>query len=244
MIHALLIQAHARRVFLLIVMVLCAMGTAQAQFRASLQGSVRDANGAVVPGATIKLVSNENNKTQEVQSSDDGFYRISGLAPGVYSLTAEKQGFKKALLERVTVKGEETQGVDLTLTPGEVTESVTVAASIGEQLQTENANVSRALSTVEIRQLPQVGRDPYELVRLTPGVFGDGARGGNGNAINLPNTTGPGGSNNSIFQTENQVPISANGQRLSSNNFTILRMRVPALTVSRLFTGSSATTPV
>jgi hypothetical protein len=221
MIHALLIQAHARRVFLLIVIGLCAMGTAQAQFRASLQGSVRDANGAVVPGAMIKLVSNETNKTREVQSSDDGFYRISGLAPGVYSLTAEKQGFKKALLERVTVKGEETQGVDLTLTPGEVTESVTVAASTGEQLQTENANVSRALSTVEIRQLPQVGRDPYELVRLTPGVFGDGARGGNGNAINLPNTTGPGGSNNSIFQTENQVPISANGQRLSSNNFTI-----------------------
>ena len=221
MIHALLNQAHVRRVFFLIVMVLCAMGAAQAQFRATVQGSVRDANGAVVPGATIKLVSTETNKTQEVQSSDDGFYRISGLAPGVYSLTAEKQGFKKASLERVTVKGEETQGVDLTLTPGEVTESVTVAASTGEQLQTENANVSRALSNVEIRQLPQVGRDPYELVRLTPGVFGDGARGGNGTAVNLPNTTGPGGSNNSIFQTENQVPISANGQRLSSNNFTI-----------------------
>src|SRR6185503_2118316 len=88
-------------------------------------------------------------------------------------------------------------------------------------LETENANVSRAISTVEIRQLPQVGRDPYELLRLTPGIFGDGARSGNGNSVNLPNTTGPGGSNNSIFQTENQVPISANGQRLSSNNFTI-----------------------
>src|SRR5262249_61224915 len=70
-------------------------------------------------------------------------------------------------------------------------------------------------------QLPQVGRDPYELLRLTPGVFGDGARAGNGNAVNLPNTTGPGGSNNSIFQAENQVQISANGQRLSSNNFQI-----------------------
>jgi uncharacterized surface anchored protein len=74
-----------------------------------VQGSVRDANGAVVPGATIKLVSHETNKTREVQSSDDGFYRVSGLAPGVYSLTAEKQGFKKASLERLTVKGEETQ---------------------------------------------------------------------------------------------------------------------------------------
>ena len=77
------------------------------------------------------------------------------------------------------------------------------------------ASVTRAISTEEIRQLPQVGRDPYELARLTPGIFGDGARGGSGGSVGLPNTTGPGGSNSSIFQTENQVPISANGQRLS-----------------------------
>jgi hypothetical protein len=209
------------RILYVSVILLSAMITAHAQFKASVQGSVRDANGAVVPGATIKLTSKENNKTQEVQSSADGFYRVSGLAPGIYSLTAEKQGFKKAVLENVSIKGEETQGLDLTLAAGEVSEAVTVTAQTGEQLQTENANVSRALSTLEVRQLPQVGRDPYELVRLTPGVFGDGARGGNGNAVNLPNTTGPGGSNNSIFQTENQVPISANGQRLSDNNFMI-----------------------
>jgi hypothetical protein len=195
--------------------------TANAQFKASIQGSVKDSNGAAVPGATVTLTSKETNKTQQVQSSGEGFYRVSGLAPGVYSLTAEKQGFKKEVLESVTIKGEETQGLDLTLSAGEVSEVVTVAAQTGEQLQTENANVSRALSTLEVRQLPQNGRDPYELVRLAPGVFGDGARGGNGTAVNLPNTTGPGGSNNSIFQTENQVPISANGQRLSTNNFTI-----------------------
>src|SRR5215218_8990764 len=54
-----------------------------------------------------------------------------------------------------------------------------------------------------------------------PGIFADEARESNGQAVNLPNTTGPGGSNNSIFQTENQVQVSANGQRLSSNNYTI-----------------------
>ena len=56
---------------------------------------------------------------------------------------------------------------------------------------------------------------------LTPGVFGDGARGGNGGSVGFPNSPGPGGSNNSIFQTENQVPISANGQRVDANNFQI-----------------------
>jgi len=111
--------------------------------------------------------------------------------------------------------------ISIEISAGSITEAVTITAEAAEQLQTENANVSRAISTQKVRQLPQNGRDPYELVRLTPGVFGDAARGGNGNAVNLPNTTGPGGSNNSIFQTENQVPISANGQRLSANNFTI-----------------------
>lgn len=70
-------------------------------------------------------------------------------------------------------------------------------------------------------RLPQVGRDPYELARLTPGIFGDGARGGNGGSSGFPNSTGPGGSNSSIFQTENQVPITANGQRVEANNFQI-----------------------
>jgi outer membrane receptor protein involved in Fe transport len=203
------------------VILLMSMITAHAQFKASVEGSVKDANGAAVPGASVTLTSKETNKSQTVQSSDEGFYRISGLTPGVYSLTAEKQGFKKEVLENVAIKGEETQGIDLTLSAGEVSEVVTVTAQTGERLQTENANITRALSTLEVRQLPQNGRDPYELVRLAPGVFGDGARGGNGAAVNLPNTTGPGGSNNSIFQTENQVQISANGQRLSTNNFTI-----------------------
>src|SRR5205823_5060954 len=53
------------------------------------------------------------------------------------------------------------------------------------------------------------------------GVFGAGARTGNGGAANLPNTSGPGGSSTSIFATENQVPITANGQRVSANNYQI-----------------------
>ncbi|HYJ45945.1 MAG TPA: hypothetical protein VEV81_04965, partial [Pyrinomonadaceae bacterium] len=72
--------------------------------------------------------------------------------------------------------------------------------------------------------------DPYELTRLTPGVFGDFARGGSGGAVNLPNQSGPGGSNRSIFQTENQPQISANGQRVSANEFQIDGTSVNSLT--------------
>jgi hypothetical protein len=85
------------------------------------------------------------------------------------------------------------------------------------------------VTTQEIRRLPQVGRDPYELIRLTPGVFGDSGRSGSGGAVNIPNTAGPGGSSLSIFQTENQVQVSANGQRVSANNFQIDGVSVNSL---------------
>jgi hypothetical protein len=194
--------------------------TSNAQFRASVQGTLTDANGATVQGATVTLTNKETGRTQEVQTSDGGLYRFSNLAPGSYSLSAENAGFKKTTQD-ITVKAEETQGFDLTLTPGEVSETVLVTGENEQPLQTENANVDRSISTQEVLRLPQFGRDPYELARLTPGVFGQGARASGGGAVNLPNTTGPGGSSTSIFQAENQVPISANGQRVSANNFQI-----------------------
>jgi Carboxypeptidase regulatory-like domain len=203
--------------------------SASAQFKAGIQGTVSDSTGALVPEAKITLQNTETSKTQEITSSAEGFYRFSGLPPGKYSLTAEKTGFNKQILENLVIGAETVQGLDIVLTAGQVSESVTVTTETMQTLQTESANVDRTLTTLEVRQLPQNGRDPYELLRLTPGIFGDGARAGNGNAVNLPNTTGPGGSSNSIFQTENQVPISANGQRLSNNNFQIDGVSVNSL---------------
>ena len=74
------------------------------------------------------------------------------------------------------VGAEAPQGVNIALEAGEVAETVTVSAGDATTgLQTETANVSKAITTEEVLRLPQVGRDPYELIRLTPGVFGDGA---------------------------------------------------------------------
>lgn len=192
-----------------------------AQFKAGIQGTVKDTSGALVPDATITLTNSETGKIQAAISNDEGFYRFTNLAPGKYKIKVEQTGYKQSTIDNVVVNAEGIQGIDLALEPGEVSANVTVDSDTVALLRTEDANVDRAITTQEVRQLPQNGRDPYELARLTPGVFGDGARAGNGTSVNLPNTTGPGGSNNSIFQTENQVPISANGQRLSANNFTI-----------------------
>jgi len=213
--------------------ILSAMITAQAQFRAGIQGTISDANGALVPGARVILKDLENGKTQEVTSSDEGFYRIVGLAPGRYELTVEKEGYKKSLAQNVTVAAETIQGVDVFLEIGDISAIVTITDEATAQLATENANVAKAITTTEVKRLPQAGRDPYELLRLTPGVFGDAARGGNGNSSGLPNAgsdTGPGGSNNSIFAAENQPQVSANGQRVTANTFQIDGVSVNSLT--------------
>ncbi|HVF90429.1 MAG TPA: carboxypeptidase regulatory-like domain-containing protein, partial [Blastocatellia bacterium] len=225
-----------RRLYVPLRAVACAvllMGlsvAAIAQFTASIQGTVTDASGAIVSGATVTVTNNETSRSQQVTASDEGFYRVTGLAPGTYTVTAELPGFRKKVIENVIVNAEAPQGVNIALEAGEVSESVTVTADEATtQLQTETANVSRAITTAEILRLPQVGRDPYELIRLTPGVFGDGGRSGSGGAVNIPNVAGPGGSNSSIFQVENQVQISANGQRVSANNFQIDGVSVNSL---------------
>lgn len=191
-----------------------------AQFKAAIQGTITDNAGAVVPGATVTLTSKETGQTRQTVASDGGFYRFSGLAPGQYNISVEIQNFKKQTVENIQVDAETLEGVDISLEAGGITETVTVEAE-NTGLETEDAGIRNTISTNEILRLPQVGRDPYELARLTPGVFGSGARGSNGGSVGLPNTTGPGGSNNSIFATENQVPITANGQRLSANSFQI-----------------------
>src|SRR5215208_6663481 len=181
----------------LIVFLISALAVpASAQFKASIQGTVTDPSGAVVSGATITVTNQETNKTQQTTTSDDGFYRVSGLAPGTYTVSAETSGFKKQVIDNIVVHAEDAQGIDLALEAGQVSESVTISAGPeATQLDKEDASIDRAITTQEIRRIPQAGRDPYELIRLTPGIFGDAARGANGNSSGLPNTTGPGGSN-------------------------------------------------
>ena len=204
--------------------------TAIAQFRASIQGTVTDTSGGLVPQATITVTNKETGKTETTTASDEGFYRVSALPPGTYTVTAEKTGYKKKILENVSVRAEAVQAVNISLDVGEVSATVTVSQEAASPLESEQANIDKGITTQEIRTLPQFGRDPYELARLTPGVFGDAARSGTGGSIALPNTAGPGGSNRSIFQTENQPQISANGQRITANNYQIDGTSVNSLT--------------
>jgi hypothetical protein len=225
------------KLLLTALLTLCAVST-YAQFKASLQGTVQDARGGIVAGAKVAVTNQGTGVTRDTITSAEGFYRISELPPGKYTVTVEEAGFKASVSKDVEVKAEEPRGFDVTLEIGVVSDQVTVTAN-AEALHTENANVGTSISTEQIDRLPQVGRDPYELLRLTPGVFGDGSRGGNGGANNLPNSTGPGGSNASIFQIENSVQAVANGQRQDTNIFTIDGVSVNSLQ----YGGSAVITP-
>jgi hypothetical protein len=187
---------NSARILLSGLFLLCVVGAASAQFKAGIQGTVTDSGGGLIPEAKMTLTNKETGKTQDVTTSSDGFYQISGLAPGQYKLTVEKSGYKQTVFDDVAVNAETMRGLDVQLEPGEVSASVTVTSEGEVQLGTENASETRGITTQEIRGLPQVGRDPYELLRLTPGIIGDSSRSSNGNSVNLGGqSTGPGGSN-------------------------------------------------
>lgn len=144
----------------------------RAQFRAGIEGTVTDASSAAVAGATVTVTNQETGKAVQVTTNGAGFYRVSGLPPGKYTVTVSFTGFKEKVVKGVTVNAEEVQGVNITIEPGPVTESVTVTGETIPQLETENGNVTGAITNQQVLALPQVGRDPYELLRLAPGVFG------------------------------------------------------------------------
>ena len=220
------IRAALSLVFAFLVVV-----AAHAQYRASIQGVVLDPQGSVVEGATITLTSKETNISKTVTSDSSGVYNFLSLAPGHYAIAVEKPGFKKHALEDIVVAAEQTRAVNLTLEVGEVTQSVTVSADVAPPIDTETGQISGTLTNNEIQNLPSLGRDPYQLLRLAPGVFGDGAHSSGGGSQNTPGSAGPGGTSaaSSIFQTENQVQINANGQRNIANSFQIDGVEVNSL---------------
>src|SRR5579863_5797836 len=141
---------------------------ANAQFRASIQGTVQDAKGGVVAGAKVTATNLGTSIVYEAVASGVGYYRVSELPPGNYTVSVEAAGFKKFISQNVSVEAEQPRGLDVTLEVGAVSEQVTVTAS-QQVLQTEDPNISSTISSDQIERLPQVGRDPYELLKLAPG---------------------------------------------------------------------------
>jgi hypothetical protein len=212
----------------------------QAQYRATIQGVVTDPQGAIVPGAKVDLTDKQTGRTLETTTNDAGLYTFGGLAPTRYSLTVEKEGFKKKVLDDLGINPEQSNSVNVQLDLGSATETVNVTGDATPLIDTETATISGTISQNDVQNLPSIGRDPFQLIRLTPGVFGDGATGSGGKGATLPGQNQVGSSPSaSIFMTENQPGIVANGTRNNGNSFQVDGVQVNSLT----WGGSALITP-
>ena len=215
------LSKHSIRAVVFVVCALFLVASAHAQFRAGVEGTVTDRSGGVVKGAKVTVTSQETGASQEAISNDEGFYSISHLAPGLYTVTASAAGFKEKVIKDVKINAEEVSGVNLPLEPGAVTDQITVTGDTLPTLDTEDASLTGNITKQQIEDLPEFRGDPFELLRLTPGVFGTGARNAGGDSANLPNYSGPGGSGRGVFQVENAVQVSANGSRVEANSYQL-----------------------
>ena len=212
------------------VFVVCAV-SALAQYRAGIQGTVLDPQNTAISGATVTLTNRETGRTQTSTTDEAGVYNFLSLPPGRYTLDAEASGFKKKTLSDLNVSAERVQAVNINLELGDVSQSVTVNGDVTPAIDTETGQVSGTLTSHEVQNLPAMGRDPFQLLRLAPGVTGDASHTNSGGSQNTPGSAGPGGTSasSSIFQTENQVQINANGQRNTTNSYQIDGVEVNSL---------------
>ncbi len=146
-------------------------GAAIAQdFRANITGSVTDSTGAAVAGAKIVVISVERGTTSEAVSNDSGLYLLQFLQPGNYNLSAEKEGFKKFVREGISLIAADKVSIDIPLTVGAVSESVSVTSE-APLLQTESAARATTVENRIVENLPTNGRNLYQLQYILPGVI-------------------------------------------------------------------------
>jgi Carboxypeptidase regulatory-like domain/TonB-dependent Receptor Plug Domain len=134
-----------------------------------IAGSVTDSSGAVVTGATISVQRRDGGETKVAKSGPAGDYRIESLTPGTYAVKVMAERFSTTELSNIAVSASVTTPVNVRLSVGATTETVTVDASI-PQVQTETGQLDAVIPTTQIRDLPIVGGNPYSLAVTLPGV--------------------------------------------------------------------------
>jgi hypothetical protein len=156
------------------VFVFAAITPAVAQTdRATLEGTVTDASGGVVPGATIKVTQIATGGTQERSSNRRGYYLFPGLAVGRYSVMVSKPGFDTKSVDHVDLQVGETHTLDIPLVVGQVNEKVVVNAEAGPAERTSAAQAS-VITANQIADLPSNGRDWASFTLLAPFAQDDG----------------------------------------------------------------------
>ena len=143
--------------------------------RGTLAGSVKDATGAIVPGASIELKESNTGSSYDMNATADGLFNFSELPPGTYTLTVTASGFESYIQSGIIVEVGSAASVDVVLKVGAAKESVTIMSD-ASHLESESSDVGYSMSPQVLDSLPlPFGgeiRNPLEFAALSPGFAG------------------------------------------------------------------------
>ena len=160
------------RVFFVVFLLLsvCAGLAFSQAINATLLGTVTDASGAVVVNAKVTITETNTGVSRTANSNESGNYSFPNLPPGTYSVTVELQGFKKVTRNAVDVLVDTSVRVDVSLQPGQITETIDVTAEAA-LLQTDRADTGRKIEAAQLANLPMgYSRNFQSLINLVPGA--------------------------------------------------------------------------
>ncbi len=166
-----------------------------------LTGVIRDSDGAVVPGATVKATAAATGIESLAVSDGMGQYVLRGLQVGTYAVQVELSGFQIVNVTNVVVRVNEEVRLDVALRVGDLSESVTVSG-INTTVDTTSSTLKTVVDQKRIEELPLNGRNPTQLMQLVAGVTPDTR------TSVTSGSTYPGA-----------VGVSANGARANSTNY-------------------------
>ncbi len=154
-----------------LVGVLLGAAPAFAQFdRGQISGVIKDQTGGVMPGVTVTATQVATQTAHTTVTDASGFYTFPNLSAGRYNISAELQGFKKAVKEGVQLDATGSLTMDFSLATGALTEQVTVTAE--QTLLQTDTSLRKTVESKDIEQLSFSGRNPIGVAGLKPGVIG------------------------------------------------------------------------
>jgi hypothetical protein len=137
--------------------------------RAEVVGEVRDQNGSNVSAAQVTITDTSNGQATNLTTAANGLFTATNLKPGSYSIVVQAPGFRRLVREGVMLATGERLRLALTLTPGDVADTLTITAD-APLLRSETGGLGQVIDQRKIASLPLNGRNFLSLVALTPGV--------------------------------------------------------------------------
>ena len=182
------------------------IGLAQVE-RATISGTVTDSTGGVIPSTQITVTNVNTGVAFNTTTNSVGEYVAPNLIPGPYRIGAQTPGFSSLVRSGIELHIGQRLVVDLSLSVGEVTEQVEVAA-VAPLLESESSSMSTLISRKDVSELPLNGRSVFNLAPLTAGVT-TGIATINANNVDIPDNA------------RAQQGLSVNGQSQASNTYIL-----------------------